>query len=38
MKVAVKLEAEGHMIELDKAGKPKRVKDWEGKLVEGIKG
>jgi sulfur relay (sulfurtransferase) DsrC/TusE family protein len=34
MKAAVKLKAEGHTIELDKAGKPKRVKDWESKLVE----
>lgn len=31
---AAKLKAEGHTIELDKAGKPKRVKDWESKLVE----
>jgi len=30
---AKKLKAEGHTIELNKAGKPKRVKDWEGKLV-----
>jgi hypothetical protein len=30
---AVKLKAEGHTIEPDKSGKPKRVKDWEGKLV-----
>jgi len=30
---AAKLKAEGHTIEPDKAGKPKRVKDWEGKLV-----
>ena len=29
-----RLKAEGHMIELDKAGKPKRVKDWESKLVQ----
>jgi len=27
MEVAEKLKAEGHTIELDKAGKPKRVKD-----------
>ena len=27
------LEAEGHTIETDKNGKPKKVKDWEGKLV-----
>jgi sulfur relay (sulfurtransferase) DsrC/TusE family protein len=31
---AEKLKAEGHEIELDKAGRPKRVKDWEAKLVE----
>ena len=30
---AKKLKAEGHIIELDKTGKPKRVKDWEQKLV-----
>jgi hypothetical protein len=30
---AAKLKAEGHTIELDKAGKPKRVKNWEGKLM-----
>jgi hypothetical protein len=29
-----KLKAEGHEIETDKAGKPKRVKGWEGKLAE----
>jgi hypothetical protein len=28
------LQAEGHTIELDKAGKPKHVKDYEKKLVE----
>jgi hypothetical protein len=28
-----KLKAEGHTIEEDKAGKPKRVRDWEEKLV-----
>lgn len=28
------LRAEGHTIEADKSGKPKRVKDWEKKLVE----
>jgi hypothetical protein len=28
-----KLKAEGHTIEPDKKGKPKRVKDWEKKLV-----
>jgi len=32
---AKRLRAEGHEIELDKTGKPKRVKGWEGKLVEG---
>ena len=31
---AKKLKAEGHTIETDKAGKPKRVKGWEEKLVE----
>jgi len=31
---AKKLKAEGHEIETDKAGKPKRVKEWEKKLVE----
>jgi sulfur relay (sulfurtransferase) DsrC/TusE family protein len=30
---AEKLKAEGHTIELDRNGKPKRVKDWEEKLV-----
>jgi hypothetical protein len=30
---AEKLEAEGHTIEPDRNGKPKRVKDWEVKLV-----
>jgi hypothetical protein len=29
-----KLKSEGHVIEKDKAGKPKRVKDWESKLVK----
>jgi hypothetical protein len=29
-----RLRAEGHTIETDKAGKPKRVKDYEKKLVE----
>jgi hypothetical protein len=29
-----KLKAEGHEIETDKSGKPKRVKGWEGKLIE----
>lgn len=28
------LKTEGHTIEMNKAGKPKRVKDWEKKLVE----
>ena len=31
---AAHLKEEGHTIETDKAGKPKRVKDWEKKLVE----
>ena len=31
---AERLKAEGHEIELDRSGKPKRVKDWEKKLVE----
>ena len=31
---ATHLRAEGHTIEPDKAGKPKRVKGWEEKLVE----
>jgi hypothetical protein len=31
---AKKLKAEGHAIEKDKAGKPKRVKEWEKKLVK----
>jgi hypothetical protein len=31
---AKKLKAEGHEIEMDKAGKPKRVKGWEKKLAE----
>lgn len=30
---ARKLKAEGHEIEKDRSGKPKRVKDWESKLV-----
>jgi len=30
---AEKLKAEGHEIEADKAGKPKRVKDFEKVLV-----
>ncbi len=29
-----KLKKEGHAIELDRSGKPKRVKDWESKLVK----
>jgi alkylated DNA nucleotide flippase Atl1 len=32
---AAKLKAEGHTIEMDRSGKPKRVKDFEGSLVEG---
>ena len=28
-----RLESEGHAIETNKTGKPKRVKDWEKKLV-----
>jgi hypothetical protein len=28
------LKTEGHTIEMNKAGKPKRVKEWEKKLVE----
>jgi sulfur relay (sulfurtransferase) DsrC/TusE family protein len=28
------LKEEGHTIETDKSGKPKKVKDWEKKLVE----
>jgi hypothetical protein len=31
---AKRLKAEGHEIELDKKGQPKRVKGWEAKLVE----
>lgn len=31
---AKKLKAEGHTIEKDKAGNPKKIKDWEKKLVE----
>lgn len=31
---AEKLKGEGHAIEPDRKGNPKRVKDWEGKLVE----
>ena len=30
---AEKLRAEGHEIEVDRAGKPKRVKGWEKKVV-----
>ena len=32
---AEKLKAEGHTIEMDKKGKPKKVKDFEKVLVEG---
>jgi alkylated DNA nucleotide flippase Atl1 len=32
---AARLKAEGHTIETGKDGKPKRVKDFEGALVEG---
>jgi alkylated DNA nucleotide flippase Atl1 len=32
---AAKLKAEGHTILMDKKGQPKRVKDYEGSLVEG---
>ena len=32
---ATHLKAEGHTIEVDKAGKPKRVKDFEKVLQEG---
>jgi len=32
---AARLREEGHTIEVDKKGNPKRVKGWEGKLVEG---
>lgn len=31
---AEKLRAEGHTIELDRKGRPKRVKDYEGSMVE----
>ena len=31
---AKKLRAEGHEIEKDKAGKPRRVKEWGSKLVK----
>ncbi len=31
---AERLRAEGHEIELDRAGRPKRVKGWEEKVVE----
>ena len=30
---AARLKAEGHEIEPDKKGSPRRVKGWEGKLV-----
>jgi hypothetical protein len=33
-KQAKHLTSEGHSIEMNKSGKPKRVKDWEKKLVE----
>jgi hypothetical protein len=32
---AKRLKTEGHTIELDKAGRPKRVKGWEEKVVAG---
>lgn len=32
---AAKLKAEGHTILMDRKGKPKRVKDFEGSLMEG---
>jgi hypothetical protein len=32
---AARLKAEGHAIELGKDGKPRRVKDYEKKMVEG---
>jgi len=32
---AAKLKAEGHTIEMGRNGKPKKVKDFEGALVEG---
>ncbi len=31
---AKRLKAEGHEIEFDKAGRPKRVKGWEKKLIK----
>jgi alkylated DNA nucleotide flippase Atl1 len=31
---AERLKAEGHEIEVDRAGKPKRVKGWEKKVVK----
>jgi len=31
---AKRLQEEGHTIDVDKAGKPKRVKEWERSLVE----
>ncbi len=30
---AERLKSEGHTIETDRAGKPKRIKDWDKKLV-----
>jgi hypothetical protein len=32
---SARLKAEGHTIELGKDGKPRRVKDYEKKMVEG---
>jgi hypothetical protein len=34
-KQAERLKAEGQEIEPDKAGRPKRVRGWEEKVVEG---
>jgi hypothetical protein len=31
---AKKLKAEGHTVEPDRKGNPRRVKDWDRKLVE----
>jgi alkylated DNA nucleotide flippase Atl1 len=31
---AARLKKEGHAIEPDRSGKPRKVKDWETKLVE----
>jgi hypothetical protein len=33
LKQAKKLQAEGHTVEPDRKGNPRRVKDWERKLV-----